>query len=260
MDSVLITGASSGIGYELAHVFAKNGYKKIILTARRRNRLEKLSQELVEKFGVEVFIFDCDLCKEGSCKDLFDFINENNISLDVLVNNAGFGLSGRFLNFDLNSQLNIIKLNVSALVELTGLFLPGMLKKNKECGILNIGSTAGFQPGPMMSVYYSSKAFVHSFSQGLAEELKGTNVHVTCFSPGPVKTEFGSVSGNDKTLLFKLGTQMDAGKTADLCYKAFVKKKFISVPGIINRISVGFSKFIPLPVLKKIVKILQSSC
>lgn len=258
MKSVLITGASSGIGYEFAKIFGENGYKNIVITARRKERLNSLAKALKSEFDVNVTAFDCDLSDSESCKKIFNELSNMNLEIDVLVNNAGFGLSGEFTENSLESQLEMIRLNTSALVELTGLFLPGMISRSKG-GIINVGSTAGFQPGPLMSVYYATKAFVYSFSQAVEEEVKKSGVHVTCLAPGPAETEFGKISGNNKTRLFRLGSVMSARDVAVCGFEGFMKKKPLVIPGIKNSLAVRASKFIPMPVLKKIVKILQSA-
>src|ERR1700722_714174 len=176
-ETVLITGASSGIGLELAKCFAADG-SKLILVARNQDALEKLAEELRQKNKIETVVLMADLSQPLASRQIFDKLTALKISVDVLVNNAGFGLHGEFLELPLDRQLEIIKVNVAALTELTGLFLPGMVQR-RNGGILNVGSVAGFVPGPRLAVYYASKAFVQSFSEALAEELNGTGVSVT---------------------------------------------------------------------------------
>ena len=182
----LITGASAGIGKELARLLAVD--HDLILTARREDELNSLAQELSR---TRCHVVPLDLASPTGPKALFDAVAAKGLAVDVLINNAGFGDLGPFANAELGKMLRMIQLNVTALTELTGLFLPGMIARQRG-QILNVGSVAGFQPGPFMAVYYATKAYVNSFSEALSNELIGTGISVTCLCPGPTRTEFAS--------------------------------------------------------------------
>lgn len=186
--TALITGASSGIGYELAYLFARDGHN-LILTARSRDKLDALSAKLEEHFGISSLVIDEDLSHPQAPKEIHKEACRAGFSVDFLVNNAGFGLHGLFSETDRHEELDMIQVNIAALTHLTKLFLPDMLEKG-EGRILNVGSIASFQPNPLMAVYAASKAYVLSFSEALANELEGTGITVTALCPGPTKTEF----------------------------------------------------------------------
>ncbi len=206
-ETVLITGASSGIGLELARLFAADD-SNLVLVARREDRLRALADELKSEFGVDVFILPKDLSEKNAPKEIFDTLQKENIQIDVVVNNAGFGTRGAVAEIDADTQIDMIQVNVVALTHLTRLFLPGIIERGRG-GILNVGSLAGFQPGPNLAVYYATKAYVLSFTEALSEEINNPDIKITCLAPGPVRTEFGSKSELDDSLLFKLSL-MDA--------------------------------------------------
>ena len=188
----LVTGASAGIGTELARLLAVD--HDLVLTARRSEQLQSLAEELKRLHGTTCRVVPADLADPAAPRKLFDALAAANLTLDVLVNNGGFGDLGPFAKADLAKMLRMIQVNVTALTELTGLFLPGLLARNRGC-VLNVGSIAGFQPGPFMATYYATKAYVNSFSEALHSELRGTGVTVTVLCPGPVATEFAAVAG-----------------------------------------------------------------
>ncbi len=231
MNNVLITGASSGIGLELARLFARDG-NNLVIVARREELLNKIAGELNSDFGVEVEIIAKDLTLEKSSDEIFMQLKDREI--DIVVNNAGFGAVGPFSELDYKRQVDMIKLNITALTSLTRLFIPRMVERNSG-GILNVGSLAGFQPGPYATIYYATKAFVLSFTEGLKEELKNTNIKITCLAPGPTNTEFGEVSGLDKSFLFKFGT-MGAKEVALKGYNGFLNGKTVVIPGFSNKL------------------------
>lgn len=231
MNNVLITGASSGIGLELARLFARDG-NNLVLVARREELLNKIAGELNSDFGVEVEVITKDLTLGKSSDEIFMQLKDREI--DIVVNNAGFGAVGPFSELDYKRQVDMIKLNVTALTSLTRLFIPRMVERNSG-GILNVGSLAGFQPGPYATIYYATKAFVLSFTEGLKEELKNTNIKITCLSPGPTNTEFGEVSGLDKSFLFKFGT-MGAKEVALQGYNGFLRGETVVIPGFSNKL------------------------
>ena len=227
-ELVLITGASSGIGLELARCFAADK-SDLILVARNTAALEKLAAELREKFQVQVLVITADLARPESAQQVFDAAVRAGLAVDVLVNNAGFGLHGGFAGLPLARQLEIIQVNVSALVALTGFFLPGMIRRQRG-GILNVGSVAGFLPGPNMAVYYASKAFVQSFSEALSEELRGSGVTVTNLCPGPTETNF-SQTARTHHVRRQQAPKMSAAAVALAGHRAFRRGRCVIVPG-----------------------------
>lgn len=249
-ETVLITGASSGIGLELAKCFAADG-SRLVLVARNRPALEDLAATLKEKFKIETVVLPADLSLPDAPKQVFDRLASQKISLDVLINNAGFGLHDRFADTPLARHLEIIKVNVMALTELTGLFLPEMLRK-KGGGILNVGSVAGFVPGPNMAIYYATKAFVQSFSEALAEELAGTGVSVTVLCPGPTESNFGAVARGDRTRVAQ-SAKMSAETVARFGHFAFRNKKIVAIPGFRNRSLVFMTRFVPRSTIRRSV-------
>ena len=249
MDTALITGASSGIGLELARLFAADGHD-LVIVARREELLHKVADELSSKFGVKVTVIPKDLTLKDSPKEIYDQITKAGIEIAILVNNAGFGAVGEFNELGYDRQMDMINLNVNSLVSLTRLFLPDMIERNHG-GILNVGSLAGFQPGPYASVYYATKAFVLSFTEGLTEELKGKNIKVSCLAPGPTDTEFGEVSDLDKSNLFKFGT-MGAKEVARKGYRGFNNDQTVVIPGFGNALLPFIVRLTPRFLVRKI--------
>lgn len=228
----IVTGASSGIGKEIAKILSEKGYY-IILVARRKDLLDALIPEL--KNGGEVFV--ADLSCENACKGLYETYKDADV--DILVNNAGFGVHGNFSVTDLEKDLSMLKTNILGLHTLTKLFLPKMLKRNKGY-ILNIASLAAFMSGPLMSAYYASKAYVLRLSRGISKEIKGTGVKISVLCPGPVDTEFNNVAG----VKFAI-KPLSANKVANIAVKGMFNGKFLILPGIITKLSAFVSKFLP---------------
>jgi short-subunit dehydrogenase len=250
-ETVLITGASSGIGLELAKCFAADGCR-LILVARNTDALEKLADELRHKNKIEAIVLTADLSLPQTPKQVFDKLSTQKISVDVLVNNAGFGAHGAFVEMSLPWHLEMLQVNIAALTELTGLFLPGMIER-KRGGILNVGSVAGFQPGPGMAVYYATKAYVLSFTEALAEELRGTGLIVSVLCPGPTESNFGNVARRKK--IRQLNTaKMSAEAVALHGHRAFRNGKITAVPGIQNYIFIFLNRIFPRWLPRKIVK------
>ena len=249
-ETVLVTGASSGIGLELARCFAADK-SNLILVARNTAALEKLAAELRGKFQVQVLVITADLARPESPQQVFDEAGRAGLTVDVLVNNAGFGLHGSFAGLPLKRQLEIIQVNIAALVELTGLFLPGMIHR-KSGGILNVGSVAGFLPGPNMAVYYASKAFVQSFSEALFEELRGTGVTVTNLCPGPTETNF-SQTARTHHVRCQQAPKMSAVAVALAGHRAFRQGRCVIVPGAQNLCIAQLVKILPRAVIRKAV-------
>ena len=247
----LVTGASVGIGAELARVLAPD--HDLILTARRAEQLHALAEELKQKHGATCHVFPADLADPAAPRQLCDSISAAGLTVDVLVNNAGFGDLGRFADADLGKLLRMIQVNVTALTELTGLFLPAMLAR-KRGHILNVGSVAGFQPGPLMAVYYATKAYVNSFSEALYSELRKTGVTVSVLCPGPVATEFAAVAGMQQTRAFTVGQMMGARPVAEAGVRAMRAGRRMVVPGLQNRILIFLQRFAPRSAVLRVVK------
>jgi short-subunit dehydrogenase len=230
--TALITGASAGIGRELARLFAKDGYR-LVLVARSAANLSQLALQLQQESGVEAKTFPLDLSEAPAGRFLFDQLARENVAVDGLVNNAGYGKLGAFANIALEESQGQIELNVTALTTLTKLFVNPMIER-KSGKILNVASTAGFQPGPLMAVYYATKAYVISFSEALANELAGTGVTVTCLCPGATDTEFQKRAGTESTTLFRRMRPMDAVAVARDGYRGMMKGKPLVISGFKN--------------------------
>lgn len=233
--TTLITGASSGIGLELAHVCAREQHN-LIITARRQDRLAELKNILEEKYNITIHPVSTDLASPDGPAELFNFCNDNALTIDNLINNAGIGDYGLFQNSDWERQQTMINLNISSLTRLTHLFLPQLARKERAC-IMNVASTAAFQPGPLMSVYYASKHYVLAFSEAIANELNGTGVTVTTLCPGPTESEFQEHANMQKSKLFDRFPVATSKEVAEYGYKAMQKGKRVAVYGIPNKIS-----------------------
>ncbi|MDE1986110.1 MAG: SDR family oxidoreductase [Alphaproteobacteria bacterium] len=253
-QTALITGASGGIGLELARCFAKDGYD-LVLVARSGDKLQAVADSMSNQYHAQVSVMPCDLGVIGAGAELAARLGDRPI--DVLVNNAGYGEAGPFAATDSKSQLGMIDLNIRALVELTHVYWPRMLKR-RHGGVLNVASTAAFQPGPFMAIYYASKAFVLSFSEALWEEARGTGVHVSCLCPGATESDFHTRAGTDKVRLLRMG-QMSAAKVARLGYRAFRTNRRVKVTGLRNTFMAWSVPFSPRPVVLRLVHYLQSA-
>lgn len=251
----LITGASTGIGKELANIHAQKG-GDLVIVARSKDKLEELKTELEKKHSVEVRVIAKDLSLPQASQEIYDEVEKAGIEIDYLINNAGFGLLGKFHELELERQVSMINLNVTALTILTRLFLPGFVKKNKG-KILNVSSTASFMPGPLQAVYYATKAYVTFLSNALAEELYDTNVTVTNLMPGATETEFGAVSGMDKTAMFqKTATARSVSEDA---YNGMLKGKIDVISGLTTsqKMMMAMIPFMPKKMLLKTVRQMQ---
>jgi short-subunit dehydrogenase len=231
--SVLVTGATSGIGHALAKRFARDGHH-LVLVARSRERLEQVGRELGGPAGRAPKLIPKDLSRPGAAEEIFDELRRASIPIGVLVNCAGFGAYGPFVETDLAAEREMMQLNMVALTELTKLAVREMIRRG-EGRVLNVASTAAFQPGPRMAVYYASKAYVLSFSEALANELAGTGVTVTALCPGPTRTGFGGRAKMEGARLFRAGV-MDAAAVAEAGYRGLEKGKTVIVPGLRNRL------------------------
>lgn len=248
----LITGVSSGIGYELSKLFAQDGYN-LVLVARNEQRLKQIADELKKDFGISAKIISKDLSVAESPKEIFDELQRESIRIDILVNNAGFGVYGVFSETDITKELEMIQVNLVSLTQLVKLFLPRMLEQGYG-RILNVGSIGSFVPGPLNAVYCATKAYVLSFSEGIAEELRGTGVTVTALCPGATRTEFHNRSQMKDINLLKFGV-MDAQTVAKIGYRTLMEgRKIVIIPGAYNKIQMFFTRFMPGKILSKIVR------
>ncbi len=245
METVLVTGASAGIGLELSKIFAQHHYN-LVLVARRQERLQDLKKELEESYQINAQVISLNLTMSGAPKQLYDELKKQNITIDILVNNAGFGLQGSFVKTDSQIERNMIELNIQTLTELTKLFLRDMVARHKG-KILNVASTASFLPGPYMSVYYASKAYVLSFSKALAYETRKDGVTISALCPGPTNTEFQEQAGIAHSNIFsgKMLPVTTAKKVAEAGYRGLMKGKTVIIPGIMNKIGTYSSSFTP---------------
>jgi uncharacterized protein len=251
-ETVLITGASSGIGLGLARCFAVDGCR-LVLVARNTTALQSLAGELQRTHKIETLVLTADLSLPETPKRIFDELTKTGVSVDTLVNNAGFGALGTFAELPLQRQLEMLQVNISALTELTGLFLPGMIQR-RNGGILNVGSVAGFEPGPGMAIYHATKAYVLSFTEALAEELVGTNVTATALCPGPTTTNFGKVANFLRERRLKNIPKISAEKVAQYGHDAYRKGRVLAIPGLRNHLIVLLVKILPRRYVRKIAQ------
>jgi len=242
MGTALITGASGGLGAEYARLFAADKHD-LILVARRRDRLEALARELTAAHAVKALVVPADLAVPDGATHVIEEVRRAGLHVDFVVNNAGFGTSGAFVALDLARELEMIRVNIISLLTLTRSFLPAMVARRRG-RILNIGSTAGFPPGPYMAVYYASKAFVNSFTEALSYELRSSGVTVTLSCPGATDTEFSNVAGNSHSLLFRLGAA-PAATVAKQGYRAMMKGKPMVIHGLKNKLTVQSLRISP---------------
>jgi uncharacterized protein len=254
--TTLITGASEGIGYEFAKLFAKEGYN-LVITARNETKLNEISNEIKNKHNVKVKVLPKDLSKQNAGEDIFKVLKNENINVDILINNAGFGIFDDYWKVDNKNEKEMLQVNIIALVELTNLFAKDMM--NHSGGkILNVASTAAFQPGPIMVGYYASKAFVLRYSQAIDFEMRRKSVQVSTLCPGPTLTEFQVRANMEDINLFRKGFTMSAEEVAKIGYNGLMKGKSVIIPGAMNKISAMSSKITPSKVSMKIVNWLQS--
>jgi hypothetical protein len=252
--TALVTGASGGIGEELARLFAADGHG-LVLVARSRDKLARLAEELHEKHGVGARVLAADLARAGAPQEIFDELRGAGVAVDALVNNAGFGSYGLFAETDLRSELDLLQVNVVALTHLTKLFLPGMLARGRGY-VMNVASTAAFQPGPLMAVYYASKAYVLSFSEALANECGGTGVRVSALCPGPTETGFVAAAGMGDSKLFDRAV-MDARTVAVEGYRGLLAGKAVVIPGARNNLVARTVGLFPRNLVTRVVRGIQ---
>lgn len=251
-ETVLVTGASSGIGLELAKRFANDG-ARVVLSARSEDKLQELAEEF-RQAGGQADVFPCDLSEPDAARQLCERLSDARIEIDVLVNNAGFGALGKVADLSVDRQQSMIRLNIEALTMLTRHLLPGMLERGQG-GVLNVASTAAFVPGPNMAVYYASKAYVLSFSEALRHELKETPISVSCLCPGATKTGFGADSGMGETEIFEKAMAVE--KVADAAYQGYRQNKAIVIPGKMNWLISQSPRLLPRWLVRRMVASLQ---
>jgi hypothetical protein len=257
MPVALITGASTGIGRELAFIAAENGYD-LALVARTAAPLEVVATEVTRKHARKVLIFPVDLSEPNAAIGLMDSIGKAGIAVDVLINNAGFGLVGKVWELPDYQQMQMVQLNIGALTQLTRLCLPGMVERRLGY-VLNVASTAAFQPGPLMSVYYASKAYVVSFSEAVHNEVKEFGVKVCCLCPGPTRTEFVKRAGMGNSKLFEGGHVMSAAEVAQIGWNAMMSGKSLVVSGALNATMAFLTRFAPRQMMASIARSLQET-
>lgn len=253
--TTLITGASAGIGLEFAHVFASHSHD-LILVARREDKLVALKKSIEKKYSVSVDIIIQDLTEKNAAKNIYEKIKHT--PLDVLVNNAGFGAHGSFIKTDSQKEIDMIQVNITALTELTKYILPGMIQRGSG-KILQVASTAAFEPGPLMAVYFATKAYVLSFSEAIAEEVRGTGVSVTCLCPGATTSEFSSVASMEKVSYFADKNLPTSHDVAQYGYDALMKGTVVAIHGMRNKFLTFLLRFTPRSVVRKIVKKLNNA-
>jgi short-subunit dehydrogenase len=256
-NTALITGASSGIGFEFAHLFARDAHD-LVLVARSEGKLRELASRLEAQFGIATTVIAADLAKPNAAQEILVTLQVHEIEIDALVNNAGFGLAGPFVKTDLQKELEMIQVNIVALTELTKLFLPGMVSR-RSGRILNLASTAAFQPGPLMAVYYATKAYVLSFSEAIADELRGSGVTVTALCPGPTATGFAAVASLESSRLFKMARPMSSAEVARVGYEAMKSGKRVVIPGLRNKLLTQSIRVTPRRMVTTIVRKLQEN-
>ena len=232
--TALITGASSGIGYELSKVLAKNGYN-LVLVSRNTEKLNVISEEIRKQHDIRIKVISKDLCKSPAPQELYNEVAAEGINIDVLVNNAGIGTYGKFIDSSTQKPMDLIQLNITSLTMLCKLFGTDMVK-NGSGRILNVASTAAFQPGPLISTYYASKAYVLMLSEALKRELEQDGVTITVLCPGPTQTEFFERHDMIGTKLERSPHIMSAAKVAEIGFSGLLKGKIIVIPGLINKL------------------------
>ena len=249
--TVLITGASAGIGLEFAKIFAREKYN-LVITARNEAKLNELATEIKSKHNINIKVLTKDLSKQNAGEEIFNELKNRNIITDILVNNAGFGVFDNYWCVDLQDEKNMLQVNIMALAELTFLFVKDMV--NRGSGkILNVASTAAFQPGPTMPGYYASKAFVLRYTQAINFEVRKKGVQVSTLCPGPTITEFQTRAKMSETNMFKRRFTMSAEEVASIGYKGLMQGRSVIIPGRINLMAAMVSRIAPSKMSMKVV-------
>jgi uncharacterized protein len=256
-ETALVTGASGGIGEDLARLLATDG-RNVVLLARSGDKLQALADELIRAHKIDATVLAADLSAPGAASEVSRTLAGRSITVDILINNAGFGTSGEFARDDPRELQRMLQVNIVALTMLTREFLPGMLGRGRG-RILNVASTAAFQPGPLMAGYYASKAYVLSLSEALAEETAGTGVTVTCLCPGPTRTGFQERAGMQEARLFQVLGVMQSADVARAGYAGMMAGRRLVIPGLMNKIGVHSVRVTPRVVVAKILKSLNAA-
>ena len=251
----LVTGASAGLGVEFAKLLAKDGYD-LVLVARRLDRLEELAKSLQSQHGITTYCVSVDLSLPDAAVTVDKYLKDHQLQVEVLINNAGFGALGQFVDIDLQEQLRMIQVNVSTLVHLTGLLLPGMIARGKG-RVMNVASTAAFQPGPLMAMYYATKAFVLSFSEAVHHEIRKTGVTVTCVCPGPTPTEFQQAAKMEESKMFNSRMMVDPVTVAKVGYEAMLKGKRLIIPGKLTNVLAFATRLTPRGMVLRVAERMQ---
>ena len=253
--TALITGATSGIGYELAYIHARQG-GNLVLVARSIDKLEQIKKDLENKYKIDAYVIEKDLSLKDSAKDVYDEIVKNNITVDYLINNAGFGDYGFFNESDWGKLERMINLNITALTQLTKLFINDMIKR-RDGKIMNVASTAAFQSGPTMAVYYATKAYVLSFSEALSNEVKDNGITVTTLCPGATQSGFQEAASMQASRLVKGRILATSKEVAEYGYNAMLKGKSVAIHGILNYLLANSVRFFPRSAVVKITRFIQ---
>jgi short-subunit dehydrogenase len=254
-NTALITGASNGIGLELAKVHASKG-GDLVLVARNKTKLDELKAELESQFKVSVYTIGKDLSANNSAQEVYDETTKQNIQIDYLINNAGFGDFGMFAETEWNKELQMINLNITTLTQFTKLYLQDMVKR-KSGKIMNVASTAAFQSGPTMAVYYVTKAYVLSFSEAVDNEVSGKGVTVTTLCPGPTESGFQAAAAMEESNLVKGKKLPTAKEVAEYGYSSMMKGKTVAIHGMMNWIMANSVRFTPRALVVKLTRKIQ---
>ena len=248
----IVTGASSGIGKEFAHIFAEHQVN-LVIAARNENALVSLADVLVAKHKIKVLVFPGDLSQQSIVMELVEFVTSHKVRPDYLINNAGFGDFGYFTQSSWAKEEKMIDLNMKTLTYLTKIYATQM--KERESGrIVNVASGAAFQPGPLMAIYFATKAYVHHFSEAIAEELNGSGVTVTTLCPGPTESNFWRVAGKENSSSFLHGRMPSSQVVAQYGYEAMMRGDRVAIQGLRNRLGAFMLRFVPRSVVTKIIK------
>ncbi|OYU92896.1 MAG: short-chain dehydrogenase [Bacteroidetes bacterium B1(2017)] len=255
MATALITGASNGIGLELAKVHASKG-DNLVLVARNKSKLDELKSELEKQYKITVYTIGKDLSAQNAAQEVYEETTKQNIQIDYLINNAGFGDFGMFVETDWNKELQMINLNITTLTQFTKLYLQDMLKR-RSGKIMNVASTAAFQSGPTMAVYYATKAYVLSFSEAVDNEVSDKGVTVTTLCPGATKSGFQAAAAMEESNLVK-GKKLPTSKeVAEYGYNAMMKGKTVAIHGLLNWIMANSVRFTPRAIVVKLTRKIQ---
>lgn len=255
MATALITGASNGIGLELAKVHASKG-DDLVLVARNKSKLEELKKELENQYKINIYIIGKDLSEPNAAQDVYDEMIKQNIQIDYLINNAGFGDFGMFVETDWNKELQMINLNITALTQFTKLFLKDMVKRGSG-KIMNVASTAAFQSGPTMAVYFATKAYVLSFSEAIDNEVRDKGVTVTTLCPGATESGFQAAAAMEESGLVKNKKLPTSKEVAEYGYTAMMKGKTVAIHGLKNWLLAASVRFTPRALVVKITRKIQ---